>query len=217
MVVTGRHATANEGNPAAAFQTDNCSIIQKEDYPGLQNMWSTIETHCDSVAKQLQTQSAFDQPNFGGLLPAMYLVHETGVCVFQTHAVLRLPIRHVKDDPQDEHTRAAFRALQEMMLGMMSCGSVYRCASNAGQWEPDFGIFVHDGRAWKWHCPADTRMWDNFDKNLGKMTARTTDVPPRALLSMFDTTDSTLRLIPFTVKGSQLPYIELKWLPASSS
>ncbi|KAM5542666.1 hypothetical protein V8D89_003627 [Ganoderma adspersum] len=217
MEVTARPTTTNEGNPAAAFQTVGCYIIRKEEYPAYQHMWSKIEVHCDSVAKQLQARGIFDQPIFGGLLPAMYLVHEAGVCVFQTHAVLRLPIRHVKDDPQDQHTRAALRALQEMMMGTMSFGSVYRCAATAAQPEPYFGIFARDGREWKWQCQMDPRVWDDFDKNFGPLTERTTDVAPRALVSLFDTQNSTLRLAPFIVKDSQLPHIELEWLPGSSS
>ncbi len=185
--------TANEGNPAAAFRTDGCRVLRKDEYPGLQGMWSKIEAHCDSVTKQLQAQGVFDNPMFGGLLPAMYVVHDTGVCVFQTHVVLRLPIRHVKDDPRDEHTRAAFRALQEMMICMISFGSVYRCAQNDAQPEPDLGTFMRDGKAWKW-CWRGPGVWNDFDKSFSKLTERTTDVAPRALVSLFDTRNSTLRV-----------------------
>ncbi|KAI1783164.1 hypothetical protein LXA43DRAFT_357644 [Ganoderma leucocontextum] len=207
MVVTARHATENDSNPAQAFHPDGCSVIRKEEYVHIQDVWSKMEAHCDSVAKQLQAQGVLDEPIFGGLLPAMYLIRETGVCVFQTHAVLRLPIRHVKDDPRNEHTRAAFRGLQEMMMGTISGGTVYRCAPTPAQSEPYFGNFVRDGRSWKWRCLAP-QAWDYFDMFFRKLTERNTDVGPRALMSLLDTRDSTLRLVPFTVKDSQLPYIQ---------
>ena len=193
MVVTAGNATANEGNPAHAFDTYHCKMIRKDDHVNLQSFWSKIEAHCDSVAKQLHVQGAFNEPIFGGLLPAVYVIHGTDICVFQTHAVLRLPIRHVKDDPRDEHTRATFRELQELLRVVISQGTVFRCATTAAQPEPNLGYLFRDGKAWNWRC-MDPQVWDQFDKIFGEMTKFNTDIAPRALVSLFDTRNSTLRV-----------------------
>ena len=151
MVVTAERATAHEGNPTHAFQSPyRHSIIRKDEHLNLQDFWSKIEAHCDSVAKQLQAQGVFEETIFGGLLPAVYTVHGTYICVFQTHAVLRLPIRHIEDDPRDERTHAAFQELQEMLRGSISQGTVYRRATSAARPEPDLGFLFRDGKAWNW-------------------------------------------------------------------
>lgn len=61
----------------------------------------------------------------------MYLIPKIGICVFQTHAILRFPIQHVKDDPQDEHTRTAFRELQEVLMGAICHVCQRQCPSGA--------------------------------------------------------------------------------------
>ncbi|PIL30596.1 hypothetical protein GSI_07297 [Ganoderma sinense ZZ0214-1] len=108
MVLSPKHATANDGNPAEAFEIFTYSIMREGDYPTLRELWGKMEAQYDAVARTLRAQGFFNEPIFGGLLPAMYVIPEIGVCVFQTHAILRFPILHVKDDPQDERTRAAF-------------------------------------------------------------------------------------------------------------
>ena len=149
MVVMAEHATAHEGNPAHVFRSPyRHSIIRRDGHPDLQDFWSKIEAHCDSIARQLQAQGVFEETIFGGLLPAVYIVHGTDICVFQTHAVLRLPILHVKDGPRDERTRAAFQELQEMLRGSISQGTVYRRATSVARPEPYLGFLFRDGKAW---------------------------------------------------------------------
>ncbi|KAI1783159.1 hypothetical protein LXA43DRAFT_357556 [Ganoderma leucocontextum] len=209
MAVAPRHATANDGNPAEAFEIVGRTIMRKGDYPALQELWNKMEAHCNSVARQLRAQGLFNDSAFGGLLPAMYLIPKLGMCVFQAHAILRLPIQHVKDDPLDEHTRTAFRELQEVVMGAICHGAlVYRCATNPAQAEPDLGMFARHKKARKWRH-LGPHAWAHFEKFVRTQTKRKTDVPPRSLLTLFDTRNprnAALRLAPLTVKDGQLVF-----------
>ncbi|KAM5542663.1 hypothetical protein V8D89_003624, partial [Ganoderma adspersum] len=206
MAVGPRHATANDGNPSEAFEIVGRTVMRKGDYPVLRELWGKMEAQYNSVAKTLRAQGFFNEPIVGGLLPAIYLIPKTGICVFQTHAILRLPIQHVKNDPQDERTRAAFLDVQELVMGAICHGStVFRSTSDSTRAEPDLGMFERHKKAWKWqHMGHD--VWDRFDMHMRPKNKHIADLPARSLLSLFDTRnprDAALRLAPLAVKDSQ--------------
>ena len=197
MPVAPRHATARTGNPSEAFEVLGRAIMRKGDYPVFQELWGKVEAQYDSVAQTLRAQGFFDKPSVGGLLPAIYLIPNISICVLQTHAILRFPIQHVEDDPQDEHTRAAFRDMQEVVMeGISDEAMVFRCTSDSARSEPDLGTFVYHKKAWKWQY-LDPNAWDRFDKHVRPRTKPVTDLPARSLLSLFDTRnvrDAALRV-----------------------
>ncbi|PIL30597.1 hypothetical protein GSI_07298 [Ganoderma sinense ZZ0214-1] len=83
--------------------------------------------------------------------------------------------------------------------------TVFRPASNSTRAEPDLGIFVRHKKAWNWRHLGHN-VWDRFDGHK-RPTRNPTDLPTRSLFSLFDTRnarDAALRLVPLTVKDSQL-------------
>ncbi|KAI1784211.1 hypothetical protein LXA43DRAFT_228664 [Ganoderma leucocontextum] len=179
------HSIEAGGNPADAFEVAEPSLVKMGEHPLLRDKASEdLRAQCKLLEQMMLVDGHFDDPTFVGILPGAYAITGTRNFSYQKFPVYRLPVRHVKDDPRDERTRAAVQSLADMLLAAMTTGVVFKRSENRVQEEPDIGRVVRVKKAWKWERrPAD---WDSFDAIVGRELAAGSGLTPRTLLTLFD-------------------------------
>ncbi|KAI0781360.1 hypothetical protein BD413DRAFT_28265 [Trametes elegans] len=137
----------DSGNPARAFKLLDATVRDRAALTHLvADNWVSATAECEAVEARIRRET--QHPTFAGVLPAVFLVVDTGVIAhhhFPVHRVSHRPAAQL-----DDGERAIFEDVIEMCRLTLNRGYVLHDATDAGKYQPEVGTWVKRKKKWEW-------------------------------------------------------------------
>ncbi|KAI0350216.1 hypothetical protein OH77DRAFT_1431214 [Trametes cingulata] len=165
-----------DNNPAKRFRpvTAPC-IVERAHLGELAKEWAKWDAECRDTAVFVRRFAPDSVDCFAGMLPAIFIVVNTGLVMFHHVAVYGLP--HMRD-PLEPSSRVMIQDVVDMCVESLQCGLVFHCSEDQTQDLPDVGTYVRKGREWEWE-PLANWNWDEFVATVTRTDPQAPRMRPR--------------------------------------